>query len=183
MPDTTQRMLWWRWSQDRSGVHLAAARRGLDRLPGSVPAMWSLYTELTADGSISTRLRAEHLCLGLYGVHQQSQDRPMHRKDQPLGRAVAALVHSGRFSATAVEQRLVAAAGAGSVEAVAHHLRGLVGLLNVVGQPMDYDRLFMDLQQWQWPSGSADVRRRWGGQYYVNAPSSGSAGDAIEEVL
>lgn len=144
--------------------------------------MWSLYTELRADGVVSTRLRAEHLCLGLFGVHQQSQDRAMHRPDQPLGRAVSALAHSGRFSEVAVERRLVAAAGASSVDAVAHHLRGMVGLLSVVGQPLDYDRLFDDLRQWQQPWGPTAVRRRWGAQYYTYAQSPGTAPGVVEEV-
>ncbi len=163
-------MQYWRgWGQSRlpPGADLAHLRRGLGRQPGSVAGIWPFYTELTAAGRIGPRLRAEHIALGLFGLHQQSARSLVHKSGIGLGAAARRLKRSGRYSEDAVDRRVVAAASAATVETLAVHLRGLVQQLSVITQPMDYDRLMEDLVRWQAADGAGRVRRRWGGEYYA----------------
>lgn len=180
---------YWRrssWDKGASlppGHELAQLRRGLGRAPGSVPGMWPLYTELTGSGSVTRRLLAEHISLGLFGLHQQSGQKLVHTRGSSVGAAAAALKRSGRYSEDAVDRRLVACASSATVENLSVHLRGLVQQLAVAKQPLDYDRLLDDLVRWQSPQGAGQVRRRWGGDYYarpdpksappLNNPASG----------
>ena len=149
------------------GEDLAALRQGIGRHAGTVPVMWRFYTTLTAAGRETEALRAEHVALTLYGVHQQSQHRPMHRAGVGVGTALLALRRSGKFSAQAVDRRFAAAATATSLDEASVHLRGLINQLRVIDQPLDYDRLMRDLRDWQFPDRVAQVRRRWGSQYFA----------------
>lgn len=133
--------------------------------------MWAFYTELTGAGEVSPRLRAEHLALSLFGLHQQSRQTLMHRPGVSVG-AAAALRQSGRYSLEAVERRLTAAASTATVDGLAMHLRGLVQQLSAAQQPLDYDRLFHDLLGWHSSAGAARVRRRWGGDFYATDRTS-----------
>ena len=71
---------------------------------------------------------------------------------------------------------------------VAAHLRGLVTQLRGVSS-LDYTALFHDLRRWRDQVSRAEVRRRWGSQYFVGAPvatavaeSSDSSASAAEPV-
>lgn len=156
------------WRTERApGADLAALRQGIGRDAGTVPAMWPFYTTLSSDGRVSADLQAEHLALTLYGVHQQSEARPMHRAGIGVGKAVAALRNNGKFSPEAVDRRFAAAATASSLNEAAVHLRGLVTQLRSIHQPLDYDRLRRDLRDWQHPDRRPQVRRRWGSEYFA----------------
>lgn len=168
------------WNQrgPTPGADLAALRRGTRREPGSVPQMWRFYTTLNSDGALTTWLRAEHLALTLFAVHQQSQRRPVHRTGRGLGTALRALRDSDA-SADAVDRRVAAAATATSLGELGEHLRGLITQLRTVTPLpcLDYTMLVRDLSSWQHPNGQARVRRRWGGQYFTPArpPSAAPA--------
>lgn len=182
---TPRRFYWQRHTDGRgqwgqrgspSGADLAALRHGIGREPGSVPEMWPYYTTLTENGALTQRLRAEHLALTLFAVHQQSQLQPVHRERVGLGTAVLALRRSEKFSPEAVDRRFGAAATATSLNEVAHHVRGLITQIRgLAPQPgLDYTRLFDDLRFLQSPEWRTAVRRRWGAQYFVwTAESSG----------
>jgi CRISPR system Cascade subunit CasB len=131
--------------------------------------MWPFYTELNDEGQVTWALQAEHTALTLFAVHQQSRPKPMHVADIGLGRAVRAL-HTGekaKFSQDAVNRRFAAAATATSTAELALHLRGLISQLNDIGQALDYSRLVKDLIAWQDVNRISQVRRRWGGDYFV----------------
>lgn len=150
------------------GQHLAALRRGLGKEPGTVPAMWPYYTQLNEAGTLTRELLAEHLCLSLYGFHQQSRRRPVHHPEHPgLGGAIAAVAASSRYGEAAVWARFMAAATASTFEELSGHLRRLVALMKTVPDHpgMNYTRLFRDLVDWQSLSSVGRVRRRWGGEY------------------
>jgi CRISPR system Cascade subunit CasB len=151
------------------GEDLAALRRGIGREPGTVPPMWPHYTQLDDAGHVTPRLRAEHLALTLFAVHQQSQARPVHRTGVGLGTALLALRRSGKFSEEALDRRVGATATATSVGEVARHLRGLITQLRSVDvvPGLDYTRLFRDLWDWDDSERRAKVRRRWGAQYFA----------------
>lgn len=157
-----------RWRTERPpGADLAALRQGIGREAGTVPALWPYYTTLSPDGHVSADLLAEHHALTLYGVHQQSESMPMHRGGAGVGKALAALRTDGKFSAEAVDRRFAAAATATSLGEAAIHLRGLISQLRVIDRPLDYDLLFRDLRDWQFPERRPAVRRRWGSAYFV----------------
>lgn len=152
-----------------TGADLAALRRGLGREPGTVPAMWSHYTALNAEGRVTRQLRAEHIALSLFAVHQQSQDRLMHWPTVGVGAAMRLLRKSARHQGQpeALDRRFAAAATSGSLEEVSVHLRGLVTLLRHEGQGLDYTQLLRDLERWQQAAQQGSVRRRWGSQYFA----------------
>lgn len=169
------------WSKDGPppGAELAALRRGIGREAGSVPAMWPFYTTLNASGGLTRKLRAEHIALTLFAVHQQSQSQPVYRArvgDAPchspgfgLGSAMLALRHSGKYSPDALDRRFAAAATAISINELSQHLRGLITQLHGVHpQPgLDYTELYHDLRAWQYLGGPSRVRRKWGASYFV----------------
>jgi CRISPR system Cascade subunit CasB len=179
---------WGRSSDVPSGEDLAALRRGIGKEAGGVPEMWPFYTTLAADGRLSDALRAEHLALTLFAVHQQSLSQPAHRSGVGFGSAMKSLRESEQFSAEAVDRRFTAAATATSLAELGVHVRGLITQLRGIRpQPgLDYTLLFRDLREWQWPDRVAAVRRRWGSQYFVRlseadaTSSSDSVVDAAE---
>lgn len=189
----TRRFYWQRhtdgqgnWGKDGSvpGADLAALRRGIGREPGSVPAMWQYYTTLTEDGALSKSLRAEHLALTLFAVHQQSQRQPIHREGVGLGSAMLALRRDQGSSPEAVDRRFAAAATATSLSEIAHHLRGLLTQVRgLTPQPgLDYSQLFRDLWLWQSPERITRVRRKWGAQYFVWTPESSDQDAGTAEI-
>lgn len=178
---TPRRFYWQRhtdghgqWGERGSppGADLAALRRGIGREPGSAPEMWPYYTTLTENGALTQPLRAEHLALTLFAVHQQSLLQPVHREGVGLGSAMLALRRDQDSSPEAVDRRFGAAATATSLSEVAHHLRGLITQIRrLTPQPgLDYSQLFRDLWSWQSSERITRVRREWGSQYFVWPP-------------
>jgi CRISPR system Cascade subunit CasB len=147
------------------GEDLAALRSGLGRPAGTVPALWRFYTS-PSDGHVTPELEAEHAALALYGLHQQSLSRPMHKRGVKVGTALRTLHRSDRFSEEAVDRRVAAAVHTTSVSALVYRLRGLVTQLRAVEQPLDYDRLLQDITRWHYPESRQSVRREWGLAYH-----------------
>lgn len=152
------------------GEDLAALRRGLGRPAGTVLEMFAFYTCPIDDfaarrGEVSAAQEAEHMALALYGLHQQSQDRPMHREGISLGQAMRELRHHDRTSEAAVDVRFQQAFSASSNQALQLRLRGLVTQLRDIKQPLDYNRLTVDILDWNRPESRSRVRRRWGLDY------------------
>ena len=158
------------------GEALSAMRRSIGEEPGSQPAMWPLYSQLDPDGRLTEKLRAEHVALGLYGVHQQSQRSSMHKPGVPLGLALRALRASGRFSPEAVDSRVQRAVTASSLEELGTHLRSLISQLGTLkpAQVLDYTQLTRDLELWQRPGRRARMLRTWGAQYFPPPPKNNS---------
>ncbi|WP_322761115.1 type I-E CRISPR-associated protein Cse2/CasB [Frankia sp. Cr2] len=154
------------------GEDLATLRSGLGQPAGSVLAMWRFYTCVVDEKAarrdeVSEEQAAEHAALALFGLHQQSQQEPMHHPTVGVGQALRALRHSDRFSEDAVDARVEAAATATSVTAVLYRLRGLVTQLRTIRQPLDYDLLMKNINDWHYVESRQRVRRAWGLGYYV----------------
>lgn len=158
-----------------SGADLAALRSGLGRAPGTVPAMWRYHVYKITEGAAKSGFAdvgyaAEHHALTLYAVHQQSIAHAMHRPRVGVGRAIKTL-HGGSSQedgrSQAIDRRFYAAVTAGSVDEVAHHLRGLIQMLRGLERPapLDYSALVNDLRFWDHPEDRNRVRLRWGRQY------------------
>ncbi|MGK5530152.1 type I-E CRISPR-associated protein Cse2/CasB [Streptomyces sp. URMC 129] len=171
---TEPRYYWhstWRWGNGAGlppGEDLAAFRSGLGKPAMSVPGMWPFYASPAHDdlarlGKVTVEQEAEHAALALFGLHQQSQRTLMHRAGSAawLGAAVLGLRRSGKFSEQAVDARMNALATSTTVPALLHRLRGIVTQLRTVGQPLDYDRLLLDIKDWHYSESRQRVRRRW----------------------
>ena len=161
--DSEESMLW-----RGSPGDLSALRRGIGREPGEVAAMWRFYTRLNENGFVNRVLRAEHITLGLFGIHQQGEEMCVHNGKTRLGTAMAQLRRDG-YSSEAIDRRFVAAATANDIYEVAVHLGSLVRLLKtlVPTQRLNYTQLFKDLANWQDPNNIDRVRRQWGADYYL----------------
>jgi CRISPR system Cascade subunit CasB len=150
---------------------LATFRSGISREPGTVAALFPYYRTVVSDEHarewhLPAGLKAEHVALGLYGLHQQSQRKAMHQPGTPIGRALLRLRRNDRLSADAVDRRVSAAIASTSLDALATRLRGLITQLRGMEQPVDYDRLVDDLLDWQWPNSQQRIRRFWGADYF-----------------
>ncbi|MCM3884611.1 type I-E CRISPR-associated protein Cse2/CasB [Frankia sp. R82] len=167
--DPPGRFFWARPHADGrpDGAVLAALRRGAGREAGTVPPMWRYYTTLNRGGTLTPALRAEHVALVLFAVHQQSQSTLVHASGISIGTALAGLRESGKFSPEAVDRRFAAAATATSLNEAAHHLRGLVRQMRSLSpaQQLDYTALVWNLVDWQNPAKVGQIRRRWGADY------------------
>lgn len=167
-PSDRPHYLWNRTDGIPPGEQLAALRRGYGAEPGTVPGMWPFYVHLSPTGQVSRKLRAEHLALTLYGVHQQSQSRQMHWPKTRLGEALRALRLSGRYSKEAVDRRTAQCATTDDVTEFAQHLRALITMLKTLPEPqgLDYDQLVTDLADWQRSERVGRVRRQLGADYF-----------------
>lgn len=160
--------------QPPPGEDLAAMRAGLGRQAGDIPRMWPLYRNLSEDGTVTRKLRAEHSALGLYGIHQQGQHYSVHAEGIGIATAIKLLRESGRFSADAVDARFIRAATASDLESLTFHLRGLVSQLKSIERPapFDYTVLLNDLTGWQHPSNQPRIRRIWASRYFARSTAS-----------
>lgn len=152
----------------RAGGVLAALRRGAHLEPGSTPELWTHYTQLDDAGGLTSRLRAEHICLTTYGVHQQSVTWSAHNQEAELGDALRALRQAGKFSEDAVDRHVMRLGTAQQMDEVSHHLVALVNLMKATKRPLgfNYTQLFYDLTDLQNELRASRVRRRWGAAYF-----------------
>ncbi|SCL73674.1 type I-E CRISPR-associated protein Cse2/CasB [Micromonospora peucetia] len=119
-----------------------------------------------SDDTVTHTEQAMHTVLTLYAVHQQSiRDLPMHQDGIGLGAAVSLLARQSA-SAEAVHRRFAALGTATTYPSATTHLRSLVRLLRDKRIPLDYGVLAEDLVALQKPWGPAQVRGRWGRDFY-----------------
>lgn len=160
------------------GEFLSAMRRGLGSEPGSVPGMWACYTTLTDSGAVSKSLLAEHELLCSYGFHQQAQSQPMHRDGVGLGAAMRQLSEprnseaDGRYSAEAVERRFFQLAESTDIHEIGRHLASIMQMLQVIGQPVDYDRLYFQLRHWDDRQYRTQTQRRWAKDFFKSTANT-----------
>ena len=152
---------------DDGGI-LPSLRKGMRGGPGEVPALWPYYTTLRPHGQLTRHLEAEHVCLTIFGFHQQGKAYPAHTEQVALGRALKQVRDSGQFSPDAVDRRFNALATAWQLDEISHHLRALVGQMRSVKSPIgfNYTELFWDLVNLQDDATAGRVRRRWGSDYF-----------------
>lgn len=175
----------WRDKRRPPGEDLAVMRTGLGRDAGTVPALCRYYTCEIDDwaarrGEVSIEQAAEHAALALFGLHQQSKTRPMHRPGIPLGKALRKLREDGKFSQQAVDARVDAAATATNVTALLMRLRSLIDQLRTINQPLDYDQLMKLIHDWHSTDGRQGARRKWAVDYqvWIDAPDQAENGAA-----
>ena len=114
-------------------------------------AEWAIYTALT-----------------LFALHQQGKDPEtewMSQPGAPLGKSVAGLIGSPEEESR-VARRFHTLATSASMEELSHHMRGMVQLLRSKNIPLDYPALAEDLFWYQNAEYQAQVRLRWGQDFY-----------------
>lgn len=155
---------------------LAQLRRGIGHPPGDLPELWGTFLPQmppawqSSTGEPSRAEWAVYLALTLFAVHQQGRSMSEKTMNEPgidLGSAARRLVPPGEEAEDgSAFRRFNALATAGSIEELAHHLRGMVQLLRAGDIPLDYGQLAADVYQWQKPEEAARVRLRWGQAFY-----------------
>ena len=189
----TEKRLTWLIDQASESVckaTLAELRRGVGREPGEIPALWGMLLEdmpedMQGRGTRASRQEmAIYIALTLFAVHQQGWEprkNAMYQPEIPLGKAVARLVVPGdEDSRERVERRFTRAATAADMAELAHHMRGLVQLFRAEGIPLDWARLAGQLYDYQDVNRVANIRLRWGEEFYA-ALNCGQSDNKQEE--
>lgn len=157
---------------------LAELRRGVGYAPGELPKLWGmLLSELpdelmTNSRFLSAPSNAEwaiYTALTLFALHQQGHEHSgfMHEEGISIGTAMARLVEqNGSDSEERILRRFNIIATSDSIEELSNHLRGAVKLLSGAGIPLDYAKLAEDLYWYQNMNYRANVRLKWGQDYY-----------------
>lgn len=170
---------------------LAHLRRGVGYVPGEMPQLWGFFLDGMPEGWMGDRepSRAEwavYTALTLFALHQQGQDPEkewMSQSGATLGKSAARLIGSEEDEGR-VSKRFYALATATSMEELSHHMRGMVQLLRSKGIPLDYPALAEDLFWYQQPNFQAQVRLRWGQDFYrrtLTEQTAGTEEDGVHE--
>jgi CRISPR system Cascade subunit CasB len=152
---------------------LAELRRGIGKTPGELPQLWgylleSMPEEFYGDKEPSYAEWAVYTALTMFALHQQGKDagtEPMQKDGQSIGSALSCLVHDSDDSER-ISRRFKTIATSGSVEELAHHMRGAVQLLRSEGIGLDYPKLAGDIYRFQFPDMVSGVRLSWGQDFY-----------------
>jgi len=153
---------------------LAKLRRGIGKVPGSVPELWGVTMDGMPEDLLSDRDSptygewAAHTALTLYALHQQGKDiksQCMNMEGAALGASLKKLIKE-EADEIRVKRRFDAAATSEDLGEIAHHMRGLVQLLKAQDIPLDYPVLAEDLYRFQFPESRDSVRLKWGRDYY-----------------
>lgn len=164
--------------QDQKGERffrgiLAQLRRGVGQAPGEMPQLWGFFLDGLPEEWMGNRepSRAEwaiYTVLTLFALHQQGKNPETEWMSQPgdaLGKAVAGLIGSPEEESR-VARRFHTLATSAGMEELSHHMRGMVQLLRSKNIPLDYPALAEDLFWYQQPDYQAQVRLRWGQDFY-----------------
>lgn len=162
----------------RSRADLARLRRAVGRPIGTVPEALPLLVNPWAPparGEAPTWDEiAIHTALPLFALHQQSQDRPVHRPKTSFGTALGYLRFTGGQENQGVLRRFQALGTASSFDEISAHARALITLLRGAGGTFDYGQFADDLVGLQNPRRADHIRLSWGRHFYRVLPSSAS---------
>lgn len=160
-------------------ARLAELRHGIGSVPGSFPTLWGMIFEnlpesmLGKYGKPSKEEWAIYDALTLYALHQQGQDvktSNMNIKDVSLGKAACKLVYAEGGTdddRERVSRRFNQIALASDIETLTYYLRTFIPLLRGAGIGLDYPMLARDIYLCQTENGKAEVRLKWGQDYYA----------------
>lgn len=183
--DPRSLFVWERYNLMHSGTaspslrRMAAnARRANGREPGTEPDVWSLYRSALPDGS-ELRLGgagfwAEHIAIGLWGTHQQSNSKKMHDGQTNLGAACRELYRRRNKAGTsptkddmadAISRRLRTLVRTDDVVTAARHMKSLVTFLGSEAVPVSYANVYFALLNWDDEKKHNVDLRRWAASY------------------
>ncbi|MFG1967594.1 type I-E CRISPR-associated protein Cse2/CasB [Nonomuraea sp. NPDC049028] len=180
---------------DDAPAILSRWRRGLSHSPDTMPVLamqianvLSHPEERETDREAQAWEAAVHYGLGLFAVHQQSQDRSMHQRSGPsLGAACRLLTnHQAQalerreFSPATpqfetvnrgIVRRLESAMSSVSAAELVGHVRGLVPMLRQVPIVLDYVQFTAELAAWAHSPSRGPTALRWGRHFYAPFPT------------
>lgn len=163
---------------------LAKMRRGIGRLPGELPELWSL---IMGDVNECFETALFH-ALTLFAWHQQGQDReePMHKTGMSMGKAAAYLVFRDESGdKKAAEERVIKrfsiiTSSCDTIE-LFNHVKGMVSLLRSKDIPLDYGDLANAFYQSSDRDALAKIYLRWGRDFYGELNKNKKETDTEEE--
>lgn len=152
---------------------LAELRRGIGKAPGEIPQLWGYYLEsmpeeFYGDTEPSRAEWAVYVALTLFALHQQGKDpqvESMQKEGQSFGKALSYLIHSADDQERII-RRFNIIATANGVEELFHYMRSGIQLLRGENIGLDYAKLAGDIYCYQYPELIANVRLRWGQDFY-----------------
>ncbi len=154
-----------------SKAELANLRRGAGKRPGEIPDLWgsflqSLPEELLGDREPSRGEWAVYIALTMFALHQQGTNSEMHKKDGgSLGWAVGSMVKTDDDQKRII-RRFNAIATSSDMKEMSYHLRTMIQLLRTEQIPLDYAGLAYDIYMYQLEGYQADIRLKWGRDFY-----------------
>lgn len=179
-----QRRLLDRKSGSLAVAQLAQLRRCSLDDPADSPDIWDLTLgelpiDLVGRGDQPSRGEsAVHASIVLFALHQQSQDKPMHRSGVGFGQAVRALAKArgGEGPDKSTIQRFQQVGLASTATGRYTQLRSLVSLFRADEIALDYGRLAADLYRLSDPQQATSVLLQWGRDLHSN-PKSAPSGE------
>lgn len=165
---------------------LAKMRRGIGRLPGELPELWSLIMG-NIDESNERFETALFNSLTLFAWHQQGHDRePMHQNGMSMGKAAAYLVfrdESGDIEKAKerIIKKFSIITSSGDTIELFNHVKGMVSLLRSKDIPLDYGDLAKAFYFSSDRDALAKIYLSWGRDFYGELNKNNEETDTEEE--
>lgn len=162
-------------SPARGNAVLAELRRGLGKMPGSLPGLWEWTLEGLPDdlqsrtGQPTNAEWAIHISMTLYAFHQQGKspvNENMNKEKISLGRAVSQLAGNLQEDRDRYQKKLEMLTKADSIENMAALLRQIVSQLRTNAIQLDYPALAGDILAFQYEDSRRRVLLKWGEDFY-----------------
>lgn len=152
---------------------LAALRRGLSGVPGTVVETFPYVVPWLPNGQVQAVERAYFLVAALYALHPGGRSADGAARWN-FGASFSAL----RERSGSIERRFVALLSA-PLEDLPDHLRHAVSLLKGEGVQVDYSALLEDLARWS--AESRHIQRAWARSFWLDVPADVAAPGADSE--
>ena len=162
-------------NRDSSTVkaRLARLRHGAGKIPGELPELWGEFLAdmpeefLSRNGVPNYAEWAVYLSLTLFALHQQGKSENVHSENISLGSAAAKLMENDTDDERErVLRRFGPVITANNMPEFSHHLRCLVQLMSSKNIKLDYEKLAVDIYEFQFPEFRKNVQLRWGQDFY-----------------
>lgn len=171
--------------QGEGKAYLAKLRKGIGHSPGEVPELMGILLidmpeEFISEGKgVSKEEWACYTALTLFAMHQQGNDvkkNPMNIdqkgvsivKRTSIGTAMRNYVLREEDSNTMDRMafRLQALGTSKDMKELSYHMKSIIQLLKTEEIPLNYPRLAVDVYEYQFQERQADVRLKWGQDFY-----------------
>ncbi len=160
----------------RSTAMLAILRRGAGKTLIDSPETWEevlsdipeqLVGHPTKNGyAVSNSEDAIFTALTLYAVHQQGNSKSMNQTGISVGDGAKELMISLKENEEGVKRRFKAIITSAEPSELKHHLRGMIQMMRSSEIGLDYGQLAKDLYLYSNPEWRANIRIRWGEDFY-----------------
>lgn len=177
--------------EGRQKATLAKMRRGIGRLPGELPEIWSLIMEGVDDSLLNERFETAFFnALTLFAWHQQGhdpKDEPMYKEGMTLGKAAAYLFFKDESGdKEQAKERIIKRFGiitaSKDTEDLFSHVKSMVSLLKSKDITLDYGDLAKAFYYSSDRDTLASIYLRWGRDFYGEINKDKTENNTEEEV-